>query len=89
MLCKRLQKNHGVDLFAIRGRATAGKFAGGADGFKIEGIIQLAADKDVMIISPQTVAASIKKSGLADHPDLPNNQQKAFQVAHCALDTLR
>jgi hypothetical protein len=77
-------RNHGIGLFAIRGRAEKGKFAGGANSFKIEGILQVAAS-DVVIVPPQTISAFVKRSKLEDHPELANNQQRAFQAACCAL----
>ena len=78
--------NRDVILFAVRGRTTRGQFSGGGNGLKIEGLLQIALENEVVVKSPQTIAAYLRKSDLGDCPDLPKNQQRAFQTACCALD---
>lgn len=75
--------NNSIDLIAIKQRNTKGKFAGGPTSFRIEGVIQAVTDIEVLIVSPTTIAASLKKTQL-DRPEfLLVYQGSAFEVAAC------
>ena len=45
----------------IKKRAKKGKFAGGPDTFKMEALIQIVANLEVTLVSPQALAAMEKK----------------------------
>lgn len=69
---------------AIKARAGKGQFAGGAEGFKIEGLIQANQEVEVAFISPVAIASHEKK-----HPaptiEIFAYQMDAFKTARCAL----
>jgi hypothetical protein len=78
-------RENAVELVGIKTRSTRGLYAGSSTGFKIEGLIQLYDDCDIMIIPYQTVAASIRKH----NPTIPNSileyQKAAFETAFAIL----
>jgi hypothetical protein len=74
-----------IQLIAIKKRAKKGDYAGGAVGFKIEGIVQLYEDCPVRLVSPQSISAASKKS-LSEIPtSLKNYQYDAFKTAFAVL----
>jgi hypothetical protein len=65
---------------AISKRGNKGKFAASSVSFKLEALIQIASEKEVEIISPQTVAAFVKKNPLTFQTKF-NYQQKCAELA--------
>lgn len=76
-------RDNGVELVAIKKRAKTGKFGGGADSFKMEGLIQLC-EVEVKLIPPQTINSVIKKKQFAIPVILNKYQNEAYLVACCA-----
>ena len=77
-----------IDRIGIKKRNTKGRFAGGATSFKMEGIIQLAQDTMVALISPASIASTIKK----EEPPVANHlftyQKGAYETAYTLLRSL-
>lgn len=74
---------HKVDAIGIKGRATKGKFAGGAVSFKIEGLLQQS-NYPVSILAGATLKAKLKDKEL-DCSAINNYQIEAMKVAYCLL----
>lgn len=74
-----------VDCVAIKQRNAKGQFSGGADGFKIEALIQANAISHVELVSPVAIGSFVKKNP----EDLPKGlfgyQSDAFHAARCVL----
>ena len=81
-----LLKTHSVEKVAIKKRTEKGKFAGGAISFKMEGLLQLATDKDVLFISSSQIKALLKKAELST-PDINKYQEQAFYAAFNFLES--
>ena len=83
----QLMSDYGVKKVAIKDRPLKGKFAGGAVGFKLEAAIQLMADIDVLMVSPQDIKLVLSENRLpisfAD-TGLKGFQETAFTVAYVA-----
>lgn len=77
-------RDNSIDAVAIKKRNTRGEFAGGATTFKIEGLVQLTATGDVVILSPQTIAARERRSPFPSPATLTAYQRESFRAA-CAL----
>ena len=75
-----------VDSVAIKKRTEKGKFAGGALSFKMEGIIQLATDKEVNFISSPQITSLLKKNPTLQLPSLNKYQEQAFYTAFNFLE---
>lgn len=73
-----------IDKIAIRSRASKGQFAGGADSFKIEGLIQSLHDTEVALVSPVSIASHERK-----HPapkiEIFSYQNDAYKTARCSI----
>jgi hypothetical protein len=80
-----LLEKHCIKRVAIKKRTEKGKFAGGAISFKMEGIIQLATDKEVLFISSPQIKALIKKGDI-NTPDINKYQEQAFYAAYNFLE---
>jgi hypothetical protein len=81
-----LLKAHCIGRVAIKKRTEKGKFAGGAISFKMEGVIQLATDNDVLFISSSQIKALIKKGDI-NTPDINKYQEQAFYAAFNFLES--
>ena len=74
-----------VALVAIKKRGKRGDFAGGAVGFKLEGIIQLYDECPVNLIAPQTISAAVRRHAPAKPASLRRYQYPAFETAFSVL----
>jgi len=83
----KLMSDYSVDKVVIRERMPKGKFAGGAISFKLESAIQLIADLDVSILSPQQIKSALSENRIpvtfAD-TGLKVFQEVAFKTAYAA-----
>lgn len=74
-----------INCVAIKQRNAKGQFSGGADGFKIEALIQANTTAQVELVSPVAIGSFTKKN-LVDLPKgLFGYQSDAFHTARCAL----
>lgn len=81
---KQLLKDYQIDVVVIKERMKKGKFAGGANGFKLEAAIQLIEDTEVVLMS-----SSAQKQHLKHYPlpisfaetGLKKFQETAFMAA--------
>lgn len=83
----QLMNDYKVDKVVIKERPLKGKFAGGALGFKLEAAIQLIADLESELVSPQQLKASLKRNPIEfpfSETGLKVFQQTAFEVAYAA-----
>jgi len=71
---------------AIKKRGKRGDYAGGPVSFKLEGVIQLYPDCDVVLVSPQTISAAKRKHTPTSPEDTLKYQQVAFETAFSGLD---
>jgi hypothetical protein len=78
-------RENNVDVVAIKKRATSGEYAGGAVGFKLEGIAQLYVDCEIRLIASQTIAAAIRRNTPIFPQSLLKYQEAAFETAFTAL----
>lgn len=75
---KTFLRDNNIDKIIIKKRAKRGKFAGGADTFKMEGIIQLNGQCDVDFTSTQAIAAYKKNNPVTMPTDLLRYQEDAY-----------
>ncbi len=68
----------------IKARGTKGKFAGGATTFKIEGLIQLAANASVTLMHGATIKARLKKETVVLE-GVNSYQLEAMRLGYCLL----
>ncbi|WP_425929594.1 DUF3010 family protein [Pseudomonas sp. NyZ201] len=80
---------HGVTHVAIKKRSKKGDFAGGPVTFKLEGLLQLLQGCEVLLVSPQTIAAQGKKHDLTPPAALNKYQHEAWKSACSVLLTHR
>lgn len=78
-------RDNGIQQLAIKKRSKKGEFAGGPTTFKIEGILQLLNECNVMLVSPQTVSAQHKKHDFVLATSLNKYQHEAYKTACSAL----
>ncbi|PKF81097.1 DUF3010 domain-containing protein [Vibrio sp. vnigr-6D03] len=69
-----------VDKVVIKKRGKKGEYAGGADTFKMEGIIQVSDAPNVILISPQSISSMQKKADI-EIPDQLNKYQHTAYLA--------
>ncbi|MCY1184549.1 hypothetical protein D9M73_252540 [compost metagenome] len=81
---QRFIKDNAIERIAIKKRSKKGEFAGGPTTFKIEGVLQLLQNCQVVLVSPQTVSAQSKKLDLALPASLNKYQHEAYKAA-CAV----
>lgn len=74
-------QGNGIDKIAIKSRNKKGDRAGGAVGFKIEGIIQAVSEVQVNLIAPQTIASVIRNNKVFVPDSLSKYQETAYEVA--------
>ena len=79
--------DNGVDKIVIKQRGKKGKFAGGPTSFKLEGVIQAVSTVPVILISPQTISAAMKKCDCNYPGTLLEYQKVSFEVAYCTLSS--
>ncbi|MEL0659202.1 DUF3010 family protein [Psychromonas arctica] len=70
-----------IEKIFIKKRGKIGRFAGGANTFKMEGLIQLSTVGEVKLISPQTTAAMQKKNKIELPTTLNAYQHDAYLTA--------
>jgi len=78
---KTFLRDNNIDKIIIKKRAKSGKFSGGANTFKMEGIIQLNRQCDVEFISAQAIASYKKKNDITLPPNLLKYQEDAYLSA--------
>lgn len=78
-------RDNGIGHIAIKKRSKKGEFAGGPTTFKIETIFQLLEDCEVILLSPQTLNAQMKKHSFELPPALNKYQHEAYKAACSAL----
>lgn len=78
-------QENGISHFAVKKRSKKGEFAGGPTTFKIEAVLQLMADCEVILISPQTINAQNRKNPFALPDTLNKYQHEAFKTACAGL----
>lgn len=86
----KLVEDYQIDEIVIRERMKKGKFAGGANGFKLESAIQLLASEElqVRLMNPATQKAIVKKYPTTipfNETGMKKFQQAAFEVAYAQL----
>lgn len=79
-------RNNGIDVVAIKKRNKNGEYAGGPTTFKIEGLIQMTQGCDVLLISPQTIAASMRRNEFDIPASLLKYQHDAYLAACCCAE---
>jgi hypothetical protein len=79
------RENH-VGKIVIKKRNKRGGYAGGPVSFKLEGLIQLYQGCEVVLLSPQTISAAVRKHSLSIPKELNNYQQSAFETAFTGLE---
>jgi len=80
-----LRENH-IERVAIKKRAKRGEYAGGPVSFKLEGLIQLHRECEVVLVSPQTISAAKRKHTPVPPDTLRKYQRAAFETAFAAID---
>ncbi len=78
-------KENQVSVIAIKKRGKKGAFSGGSVGFKLEGIIQLYDECPVVLVSPQTISATMKRYEYTIPKEIMKYQQLAFETAFTKL----
>ncbi len=69
------------DAIYIRKRAKKGNFAGGAETFRMEGLVQYIANVPVTLVAPARITATQKKTDVVVPDRLAKYQQGAFACA--------
>jgi len=81
---EKLAEDYQIDQVVIRERMKKGKFAGGANGFKLEAALQLSNKLNVELISPTQIKANLKRYPLPitfAETGLKKFQESAFTTA--------
>lgn len=78
-------RENGVECVAIKKRSKKGEYAGGAIGFKLEGIVQLYDECGVVLYAPQRIAAVLRNHPAVPPEKLPKFQYGAFETAYTML----
>jgi len=84
----KLMADYKIETVIIRERPTAGKFSGGAVGFKLEAAIQLIDGLKVELITPTDIKAYIKRNPIPvsfEDTGLKVFQEGAFTTAYAYL----
>jgi hypothetical protein len=71
-------RDNNVERICIKKRNEKGEFAGGANTFKMEGLIQVSDAPEVMLVSPQTISAMQKREEINIPPELNKYQHVAY-----------
>lgn len=72
---------YNVERVYLKKRMKKGKFAGGADSFKMEGLIQSFETVEVELVSSQAIKAQLKNESVELPETLKKYQIEAFRVA--------
>lgn len=75
-----------VEKVIIKKRGKKGEYAGGADTFKMEGIIQVSDAPNVILISPQSISAMQKKHDIEIPEELNKYQHTAYLASVAGID---
>ncbi|BBP46012.1 hypothetical protein THMIRHAS_13850 [Thiosulfatimonas sediminis] len=84
----KLIEDYKIDQIVIRERMRKGKFAGSAEGFKLEAVLQLIHQCEVVLMNSATQSAIAKKFPMTipfAETGLKKFQQQAFEVAYAQL----
>ena len=84
----QLVQDYKIDEIVIRGRMKKGRFAGGANGFKLEGVLQALPDIKVSVMISATQSAILKRFPMSipfNETGMKKFQQQAFEVAYAQL----
>ena len=81
-------KNHNIDHIAIKKRNTKGKFSGGATGFKMEGLIQVTPNANIVLFAPTTISSTVKKNPPNKPKGIFYYQIGAYKIAYTLLRSL-
>ena len=85
---RKLVEDYKIDGIVIKERMKKGKFAGGANGFKLEAVMQLIENCDVQLMQTTTLNAILKKYPILfnfSETGLKKFQESAFKTAFAAL----
>ena len=74
-----------VEHIVVKKRNKRGEYAGGPVGFKMEAVSQLYLACAVDLVTPQAVAAAIRRNQPNQPATLRGYQKHAFETAYCAL----
>lgn len=80
----KLVEDYKVDQVVIRARLKKGKFAGGANGFKLEGVLQVTPNLNVSLMTSSEQKINLKNYGLPisfNETGLKKYQETAFMSA--------
>ena len=80
-----LRENH-VEQIAIKKRSKRGDFVGGPVSFKLEGLVQLYPECDVVLISAQTISAAKRNHAPVAPQCINKYQHTAFETAFAGLE---
>ncbi len=80
-------RNHQIDKIAVKWRnyKARGQHASGPLTFKLEGLIQLNQDAEVILINPNTISARIRKNTPPEQKNLYKYQKEAYETAYTYL----
>ncbi len=78
-------RDNNIEKIGIKKRNARGQYAGGGMTFKMEGIIQLAIDCEVILIPAQTISAQLRKASPPEPSNLPDSQRVAYDTAYTVL----
>lgn len=84
-LIRGFSRDNGLESIAIKKRAKKGEFAGGPVTFKIEGLIQLVEDCNVVLLAGPTISAANRKEVFEVPDTLKKYQHEAFFTARAAI----
>ena len=80
-----LVDEQGIRHLAVKKRGKKGEFAGGATTFKIEAVLQLLERCEVILVSPQTLTATMRKHEPVLPASLNKYQWDAYKSAFALL----
>jgi len=80
--CSFVRDNQ-IDVVAVKKRAKSGEYAGGAVSFKMEALIQLCDEIQIMLISSQSIAATNRREEFDLPDELKKYQIPAYLTACC------
>lgn len=79
-------RENSVDKVVIKKRGKKGEYAGGADTFKMEGIIQVSDAPNIILISPQSISSMQKKADIEIPDELNKYQHTAYLASIAGAD---
>jgi hypothetical protein len=84
----KLAEDYKIDQFAIRARQKKGKFAGGANGFKLEAVLQVAPGLNTQIINAseqKQILSETRPPFSFNETGLKKFQEAALMVGFCQI----